>query len=683
VGGLAIVYSVTARLGLSVAFPVEQVSPVWPPTGIALVALFRFGHRLWPGVTLGAFAANALAHEPLLTVCGIATGNTLEALVGAWLLRRSGFQPSLERVKDTVILVLLGAASSTIVSATIGATSLCLTGLHPWSSYGSLWFVWWLGDAMGDLLVAPVLFVWATWPRIEWKPWKALEGIVLFTLLLLITESVFVGGWLPILDRYSMAYVVFPFVICATLRFGQRGTVLVTFISSFIAILGTAMGSGPFGESPVGNSEVQLQVFQGVVAITGLVLASAMTERKKVEKERGKLLMREHAARLEAEHANRMKDQFLANLSHELRTPLNVILGWAHLLKKGKLRKEEAEDGIEVIERNARNQARLIEELLDMSRIISGKIKLELEPIEIAPLIAGALEGMRPAAGAKAILLQHEFAPQPGPILGDPTRLQQVVSNLLSNAIKFTPRGGRVILLLKSLESHLEISICDTGNGIRTEFLPHVFERFRQADSSSSRQYGGLGLGLPIVRHLVEAHQGKVWAESAGEGTGTTFVVQLPRAPLPVEPPLEPSLVRPSCKKEFKAAGLSPYPLKGIKVLVVDDEVDSQDLVKRMLEDCQAEVTTAGSAAEAMEILKQSRPHVLVSDIAMPQVDGYALIRRVKSLFPGLPALALTAYASEDDRRRALEEGFLAYVPKPVEGLELLTVLAEIVGKTA
>jgi signal transduction histidine kinase/ActR/RegA family two-component response regulator len=679
---LAIAYFLSARLGLSLAPTFKQVSPVWPPTGVALAALLLFGRRYWPAVAAGAFAANILAGEPILTALVIAGGNTLEALAGAWLLQRAGFDPSLGRLKDVVTLVLLGAILSTALSATVGATSLCSTmpDLHPWSAYGSRWCLWWLGDAMGALVVAPFLLAWISRPRVVFRRTRLLEVAVLFSALILGTATVFIARWLPGVDRYSLAYFVFPFSIWGAIRFGQKGNVLVTFFASSVAIVGTVHGWGPFIRGRIEEDLVQLQVFLSVVAITGLVLAAAMTERRKAEKERAELLVREQASRRESEHANLMKDQFLATLSHELRTPLNAILGWTHLIRAGKLEPGEAEQGIEVIERNAQNQAQIIRDLLDMSRIISGKLSLEVQEVELAPILLAALDAVRPAADAKVILIQLRLEPRPLVIAGDPTRLQQVTWNLLSNAIKFTPRGGRVLVELSRVESDAEIAISDTGVGIDPEFLPHAFERFRQADASTTRRFGGLGLGLAIVRNLVESHGGAVRAESEGEGKGATFRVHLPL-----------SAKRPDRPREHGTAGTEPAPppaavgpgvsLRGIKVLVVDDEADSREVLRKTLEEHHADVATAGGAAEAMEALKSRRPDILISDIRMPGEDGYSFLGRVRQLEPDLPAVALTAIAGREEQIRAMEAGFLVHVEKPVNGEELVAILARLTGR--
>jgi CheY-like chemotaxis protein len=344
----------------------------------------------------------------------------------------------------------------------------------------------------------------------------------------------------------------------------------------------------------------------------------------------------------------------------------------------------EVRQGLETIERNARVQTQLIEDLLDMSRITSGKVRLDVQPVDPISFIEAAVEAVRPAADAKGIRLEKILDPAAGPISGDPQRLQQVIWNLLSNAIKFTPKDGRVQVLLQRVDSHIEVSVADTGIGITPAFLAHAFERFRQADSSSARRHGGLGLGLSIVKQLVELHGGTVRVKSLGEGCGTVFIVHLPltavhRRPDDGErlPPQTPNAL----SSDFRVSDLS-----GIKVLVVDDEADARDLFKRVLADCGADVLTVATAGEALRVLERERPHVLLSDIGMPDVDGFELLRRVRALGQArggrLPAIALTAFARSEDRTRALRAGFLVHVSKPVEPSELVATVAAVAGRT-
>jgi signal transduction histidine kinase/ActR/RegA family two-component response regulator len=388
------------------------------------------------------------------------------------------------------------------------------------------------------------------------------------------------------------------------------------------------------------------------------------------------------AAREEAERAGRMKDEFLATLSHELRTPLNAILGWAQVLRQACDDKEEVATGMEVIERNARLQAQLIEDLLDMSRIISGKIRLDLQPVDPAAVVDAALETVRPAADAKSILLERVISPgKPGGTLrGDAGRLQQVLWNLIANAVKFTPEGGTVTVVLRREPHAVEFTVTDTGEGIDPEFLPHLFERFRQADASPGRKHGGLGLGLAIVKQLVELHGGTVRADSEGAGRGSTFIVRLPAA-APHHASQEPA---PSRTTAPAARGVLPD-LAGVSVLVVDDDADARLLVKRLLGQFNAAVTTAGSAQEALDLLSRQRPDVLVSDIAMPGMDGYELMRRLHASANGngatVAAAALTAFARAEDRDRALAAGFRAHISKPVEPSELVSVVAALAGR--
>ncbi|MGD0767037.1 MAG: ATP-binding protein [Tepidisphaeraceae bacterium] len=410
-----------------------------------------------------------------------------------------------------------------------------------------------------------------------------------------------------------------------------------------------------------------------------------ISERKRSEEEKSRLLASERAARSAAEHASRMKDEFLATMSHELRTPLNAIVGWAHLLLQPNHDANDLLQGLSTIERNARVQTRLIEDLLDMSRIISGKLRLDIQRVLPVTIIEAAIDSVKPAADAKGVRLEKILDPLAAPVAGDPGRLQQVVWNLLSNAIKFTPKGARVQVILERVNSHVELTVADTGQGIAAEFLPFVFDRFRQADSSTTRKQGGLGIGLAIAKQLVELHGGSIRATSHGIGQGSSFIVQLPLMAVHAQAG-EADRLHPRAAAGIVPAAASRSQLQGLKVLVVDDELDARELIKRVLEDCKAEVLTAGSAAEAMPILVQQKPDVLLSDIGMPQVDGYDFLRQVRAMTAQsggkIPAIALTAFARSEDRTRALMSGYQVHVSKPVEPAELVATVASVMGRT-
>jgi PAS domain S-box-containing protein len=401
---------------------------------------------------------------------------------------------------------------------------------------------------------------------------------------------------------------------------------------------------------------------------------SDMTERRRAERERDQLLASERLARADAERAGRLKDEFLATLSHELRTPLNAILGWAQVLQRH-TSDSRVTRGLQVIERNVRVQAQLIDDLLDMSRILSGKVRLSLEPVELGPIVDAALETLKPTAELKEIRVEHVTQRNTsGLVRADPSRLQQIVWNLVSNAIKFTASGGRVEVRLEAAPGERHIVISDTGCGIDPDFLPHVFERFRQADASSTRRHGGLGLGLAITRHLVDMHGGRVEARSEGPGQGSTFTVALPVI-------------------EAVTAGTGPWPagrtaaplpatLAGMRVLVVDDDPDARELAEHVLRDHGAEVETAGAVGEAIERLHGALPDVLVSDISMPEADGYELIERVRQLagpISRVRAVALTAFARSEDRAKALAAGYDAHLAKPVDSRHLVATIGSLV----
>ncbi|HZR82237.1 MAG TPA: ATP-binding protein [Candidatus Binatia bacterium] len=423
-------------------------------------------------------------------------------------------------------------------------------------------------------------------------------------------------------------------------------------------------------EVPVEIGLNPLVLPDGTYVLSSVIDISA---RKRAEAEREQLLAREQAALREARAASRAKDEFLAVLSHELRTPVNAILGWSNLLRGGDFSPDEADEALETIERNARLQARIVSEILDVSRIVRGKFQLEVARCDPAALVEDALNSLRPAARAKRITLRSSLNPV-ADLYADAGRLEQVIWNLVSNAIKFTPKGGTVAVDLSDMGSHVRLVVSDTGSGIPAHFLPHVFERFTQADSSSTREHGGVGLGLAIARHLVELHGGTITAESEGRDRGSRFTVRLPYAV-----PDDVGAGENETRKAARAAS-APPPIGHLRILVVDDEPDTRTLLKTSLGRFGATVAAAGSVAEALDALTTFEPDVVVSDIAMPGEDGYELLRRLRAItnLCRVPVVALTAYAGAEDRRAMLDAGFKRHVAKPVEPVSLAAMIAEV-----
>jgi len=841
VAAIAAVYFVSAKLGFTLASVAEQVTAVWPPTGISLAVVLLFGYRVWPGILAGAFVANLTTNEPPAVAGVIALGNTLEALTGAWVLRRLlGFDNSLERIRDVVGLVVLAAAASTTVSATIGATTLCLAGMQPWSAYRVLWSEWWLGDAMGDLLVAPALLTWPAWRRIRWPASRVAEAAAVFGVLLVVATGVF-GGRVEAAAHHPLEFTIFPLLIWLALRFGQPGTALAILLTSTVAISGTVAGFGPFAGGTTHASLVLLQVFNGVMAATALLLGAAMAERATRERRRGadyavtqilagartlaeatprilqaiceslgwdigilwavdpaaqrlrcvdawhmpsveagrfeelsrttafapgvglpgrvwagarpyciedvvvdsnfprapvaleeglhgavafpillrddvlgvieffsreirhpdadliqmfatvggqvgqfidrersaearaRLLDREQAARAEAEalaedlrRANQAKDEFLAVLGHELRNPLAPVRNALEVLRLRGVPDPQAARMHEIMERQMRHLARLVDDLLDVSRITRGRVELRKEPTDLASLVAGAVEGLRPLFEERGHQVSTSLPQSPVVLDVDPLRMEQVLANLLANAAKYTAPGGAISLTVEREGNEAVVRVRDNGIGIPPEMVERVFDLFAQADRLPDRVQQGLGIGLTLARRLVELHDGRVVARSAGRGQGSEFEVRLPSSTASAPRPATPPLTAPA--------------RNGHRILVVDDNEDSAESLAILLRMSGHDVQIAHDGPSAVELAHVSSPEVVLLDIGLPGMSGYEVARRLRSRAGAATALliALTGYGQREDRRRSQEAGFDLHLVKPVDPVELERALASL-----
>jgi PAS domain S-box-containing protein len=784
VAALAVVYALIARLGLRVDAVSGFATLLWPPSGIALAALLVGGFRLWPGIAIGAFAANLWVGAPLSAALGIAAGNTLEGLLGAWALRRMGFDNSLERLRDVLPLVVGGALLSTLISPTIGVFSLYKSGVLSLTSNAVVptWRTWWFGDMAGELIVAPLLLTWSARPRVTFEPRRIVEASCLALLVVAVWLFVFCGPASTQFKSLRQVFLIFPLLIWAALRFEQRGVAATTFLASAIAVVGTARDLGPFVHDSPHASLMHLHAFLAAAAVTALVLGAAVAEHRAahaavvsghrllqaiVEQiaeavfvkdragryqlvnstaadllgkeagailedddtavfpsedaravmaadrevlETGKTRTREEVLTIHGEPrtfltskapdrdeegrvvgligisrdvteerrmmeelrgADRHKDEFLGVLSHELRNPLMAIRSGLYVLQLGSGLDERGRKAAGVIERQVSKLARLVDDLLDVTRIARGKVRLQRSSLDLARLTQLAVDDHRRVLDASEIEMVLEIPSESLWVNGDAARLEQVIGNLLDNATKFTPRRGRVTVSLAREGGRAVLEVADTGVGIDTETLARLFVPFAQEDRSLSRSRGGLGLGLALAKGLVELHHGEIHAFSEGPGHGARFTVSLPLAsPAAGATPQDPE----EAAREHGTAAR--------KILVVEDNHDTADSLREVLEIAGHRVAVAYGGREGVEAAKEFRPDIVLCDIGLPGLDGYAVARELRqdATLSTAVLVALTGYAGPEDRRRAREAGFDRHLAKPVELATLGRLVAEALG---
>ena len=787
--GLA--YFVGGEFGYALSLGPSVGGTFWPPAGISLAFFLATPRRDWPLLLVAGVAANYVSDllhgQTLPAAISFAVANLSEPLLGALLLQRALKSVQFTRVIDIVALAVIVVLVSAPFAAAIGALAAQRFTEDP-PGFVAGWMTWWVGDAVGALVLAPAVLRSITdWRGAGAMPARRwLEALAFILVLIAVTEVVFSARPASI----AMPFLVFPVVLWGSLRFGPIGVGAGLCLVVLLTTHDTIEGSGPFGSATLSAGEqlIALQIYIGVMALsfhgmgllweersrTAALLKSAhsglaaryrriveqsplailaiepggavqevnpawrrlwardandtesrpwedlelrpflarafageivelperemtngtesrrlrgfaypvkdelgrvgevvlierdITDEVIAERQREQLLQAERFARGEAERASRLKDEFLATLSHELRTPLNAIVGWSHILRRTAT-DATLTQAVDTIERNALAQAKLIDDLLDMSRIMAGKIGLTFTRFKLGTVVAAAASALRPVADEKGVILAVE-AENEAWLLGDAARIQQVVANLLSNGVKFTPPGGRVEVHTEENGPHVRLIVRDTGGGIPPEFLPSMFERFRQADSSITRRHGGLGLGLSIAKQIVELHGGTIAAESAGPDRGSTFTVTLP-------------LAQEGARDAVGGEAPQALDLRNVSALVVDDEPDARELLRRLLAEYGCDVAVAGSAEEALHALATESYDLLLTDIGMPGMDGYELLRRMHEQTTARPAaIAVTAFARPEDRDRALAAGFSDHLAKPVTPARLMRMIARFVS---
>ena len=657
IGALIVVYFLAGKLGLQFAFLHSSATAVWPPTGIALAAVLLLGSRVAPAIFIGAFLVNITTTGSVASSLGIAAGNTLEAVAGAFLVNRyANGLAAFNRARDIVAFSVLAGLVSTSISATIGVTSLVFTGDAELRQFGPIWLTWWLGDMAGALIVAPLLLLWGATRSLGPLRERPAESILLFLTVTGAGALVFIYSGL---NRYPLPFLCIPPLLWAAFRFGQREVATGVAILSALAAWATVSGRGPFVMGSNNESLLLLQAFMGTIAAMTLPVAALIWERKAIAQERVELLDRERRARAEAEAASQAKDEFLAMLSHELRNPLAAICNAGRVLVE--LDKQHAFGGraVEIISRQTKHLTRLVDDLLDVGRVTAKKIVLTQQRVNLAEAVQKCLAVCADVGRLQDHRTEVELAPTW--VNADPDRLSQIIDNLLTNAIKYTPAGGliRVQTQVEGEESILRVT--DSGVGIAADLLPRVFDLFTQGQRNLDRAQGGLGIGLTLVRHLVELHGGRVDAYSAGASKGSTFVVRLPRAESrrTDEPPLA------------SVARLAP----ARRILIVEDDADGREALRMQLVMSGYEVHEAHDGESGIELVQRVHPDVVLLDIGLPGVDGYEVARRLKTA-PTCPRLiAVTGYGRPEDHQRAISAGFDEHLTKPLDYEDLQRAL--------
>jgi signal transduction histidine kinase/ActR/RegA family two-component response regulator len=663
---VTVVYFLTGKLGLHFALVHPSASAIWAPSGISLAACLLFGYWIWPAIWSGAVLVNATTYGSFATSVGIAIGNTAEALTGAYLVKRCARgQDAFNRTADAFRFVLLAAGLSTTVSPTIGVTSLYTGGYAAWSKCLSIWLTWWIGAATGDLIVAPLLILWARSPRADWDPQKIAEAALLMGTLLLTADVVF-GGLLPFWGpQYPSAFLFLPVLLWADFRFGPRGTSTVMFLLSMVAIAGTAHGLGPLSHSGRNEALMLVQAMTAVAGTSHLVVAIEVSQRRRLDKEREALLRSECAARdaaesarRAAETANRAKDEFLAMLGHELRNPLQAISLASQLLQSP----QKIEKACEIITRQGGHMTRLVDDLLDAARVTSGRIVLRRRPLNLARLVSQCIVSLRDTEQFERHTVETDF--ETVWLAGDSERLSQIMINLLGNAVKYTPPGGKIRVTVKAGEDAL-IQVQDNGIGISADMLPHVFDLFARGEFGLQRSPAGLGIGLTLVKRIAELHGGLAEAASDGPGRGSVFTVRLPRIAAP-------DTRRPESDSELNK------PIEPRRILLIEDNDDTRESLRVLLEASGHKVYEAFDGPAGVERALEAKPEVVLIDLGLPGLDGYEVAARIRAA-PACRAtrlIAVTGYTQNAHRERAQSAGFNGYLVKPVEITELEKLIA-------
>jgi signal transduction histidine kinase/ActR/RegA family two-component response regulator len=642
--GLTLLYFLAGKLGLRLAFVHASASPVWPPAGIALATVLLLGYGTWPAIFLGAFLVNLTTNGNIVTALAIGAGNTLEALCGAWLVNRfANGTRVFERPQD-VFKFAFAAVASTVVSPTIGVTSLAVMGYAGWANYAPIWTIWWLGDATGDLIFAPVVILWGVSPRWRWNGKKDLEVGLILLLLVGLGEAVF-GGWLPISAKnYPISFICAPILIWMAFRMSPRETATGIFILSAIAIWGTLRNFGPFVMETENQSLLILQNSTAVLTLTAMALAAAMAEHRRVQ-----AALEAQKALVEA--ANQTKDNFLAMLSHELRTPLSPVLLAVENLQKKRPQTADAAATLEMIRRNIRVEQHLIDDLLDVTRISKGKLVLNLTSVNVHGQIRNVVETCRSEWAGKNIRMQLDLSAGDRFVVADEARFQQIVWNLVQNAIKFSRERGEVrISTVNESPGHLTIIVQDHGIGIEPEAMQRIFNPFEQGERSLKRRFGGLGLGLAISKSLAEAHAATLTATSEGLNRGATFKLTIKTSALVAH---DGAISLPVDAK----------PRAPLRILLVDDHIDTCTVMGKLLAARGHKVTIAHDMKSALEKVEADAFDVLISDVGLPDGSGIELMAKSKDVLVGI---AMSGFGTDGDAARSLQAGFSQHLVKPV-----------------
>ena len=644
---VTLVYFVVGKFGLMLASLHASASPVWPSAGIALAAMLFFGYHVWPAIFVGAFLVNVTNAGDVTTSLAIATGNTLEALAGAWMVIRFARGKNFcDRPQDVFKFALI-AATSTLISPAFGVTSLALAGFADWTHYGAIWLTWWLGDVTGDLVFTPLVVLWIVGSRRCWRKKEASEVGVLFLLLVLLSSVVF-GGWLQISSQnYPITFICGPIVIWMAFRFRPLETANGIFILSVIAVWGTLHGFGPFVRETENQSLVALQLWIAVLTITAMALSAGMAERRRVEEEL-------HQQKSIVEAANRTKDHFLAMLSHELRTPLTPVISALESLETEPTQTEDTRASLAMIRRNIELETQLIDDLLDFTRIARDKMQLRFVPLDAHQAVLNVVEICRAEARSKKLHVHLNLRAKSCHVTADAAKFQQIIWNLLKNAIKFTPEGGDVTISSENpSETVFAVTVRDTGIGMEAEVMQRIFDPFEQGNRSFEHRFGGLGLGLAISKSLAQAHGGTLTAQSEGPNRGSTFTLSMQALPQTEAATVASKTITQSAQQ-------------ALKILLVDDHHDTCAALEKLLTRRGHLVAVTHDVRSAMEAAVRNKFDLLISDIALPDGTGMDLMRQMRAI-SNVPGIAISGFGNNGDIERSLQAGFSEHLTKPIK----------------